>query len=280
MDAAVMTIGLLILFRIVTLSSERVAFHGLAQGETGALPTMGIAFWGAALLLWIVAFAEGQVFFIGPTVWTGSVYALAFGLYTASLAEGPVGSVSSWTNATILLLWLIQPTGGVASIGGIVLFSYGAWLLVSRKLTRAVVMMLLSDVLYVIARLLDTAHTHFPLFAYAASLFTWISLWMSVPIVSSGQTLAVLRLAKERPGWSIAAASTNAATYLALFALIHWLPTALVEAVSALAGFASTLAGIIIFHESQGKRKVAASSLMTVGVLVLLFDHYGVMGLD
>ncbi len=279
MEAEIM-LGTLIIIRIITLSGEQIAVHGLGKGERSALPTMAIAFFGAALLLWIVAIAHGQRIWIGSTLWTGVLYAIAFGLYTTSLQEGPVGSVSPWTNATIILLWLIQPTEDLLSVGGILIFSYGAWLLISRKITRPVILMILSDLFLVMARLLDVSNSHLPAFAYSASLFTSISLWMSIPVALYGQLFPAIRLLRIRPAWSITAASTNAFSYITLFALLEWLPPALVEAISALSGFAATIIGITIFHESRGRRNIWGSGLMTLGVLLLLLDHYHSVILD
>lgn len=274
MERELWLVALLIVARIVALSGEQVAVHGLGQDTESPLPTMAVTFWGATVVLWIVASLHGQAQFIGSTIWTGVVYAIAFGLYTAALAIGPVGSVSPWTNATIVLLWMIRPTGDVASFIGIAIFTGGAWLLARGRLTRATLMILVADGFLVAARLIDASHTQHPVFAYAASLYTSISLWMAVPVVLFAQGRPMVRLIGTRPGWSVAAALLNAASYLVLFSLLKWIPPTLVEAVSTLAGVGATLAGVILFQESQAARKVLASCLMTLGVSVLIMDHY------
>jgi drug/metabolite transporter (DMT)-like permease len=269
----IMIVVELVLLRIVALAGERVVFHALGKGQRSALPTMCVAFGGAAIILWLFAMATHQVTWVGLTIWIGAVYAGAFGLYTKALAMGPVSTVSAWTNLTIVLLWFIQPTGGVVSTIGIVVFTGGAWLLLSRQVTRAVWLMVCSDILFIAARLLDASHTHIPTFSYAASLYTSISLWMVVPVLATAQTRAVVNLVIRKPIISLAAAVSNGVAYVTLFALLHWMTPALVESISSLAGFAATLAGIWVFHEEQGMRKISASLLMTIGVLMLLFSQ-------
>ena len=163
---------------------------------------MGVAFWGAALILWVMAIFLGQAHWIGETMGIGAVYAISFGLYTAALAIGPVGAVSPWANASTIMLWVLNPTGGLASVVGILLFTCGAWILVTTKISRSVIMMLFSDVFLVIARNLDASNIHYPIFAYAASLFTAISIWMSIPIIFYKQVKNVFLLAHERPIWT------------------------------------------------------------------------------
>jgi len=274
MEDFLFVVGFFVLVRIVFLSTERVALHGLGRGNQNALATMAIAFWGASLILWLVALSQHQLLWVGDAIWIGLIYALAFGLYTAALAEGPIGAVSAWTNLTIILLWLLNPSDSGVAWCGIALFTAGGIWLAGRQFSRSIIWIILSDLLFVMARTLDSHHTHFPTYAYAASLFTSISSWMAVAIVSGGAVTSVLPLFWARPGWSLAAALTNAGAYLSLFMLLHWLPPSLVEAVSAFAAFVATAAGVVWFHESNAVRKLGASMLMTIGVLVLLVNHY------
>lgn len=273
-EIGLIVVVILMGIRVTALSAERVAFHGLGSGDAGALPTMGIAFGGATLVLWGMAAAMHQVLWFGDAIWAGLIYAFAFGLYTAALAKGPVSAVSVWSNGTILILWFLTPTGGAASIAAIVLFAVGVVVMMGKqRMSRAVLWMMLSDIFFAAGRLVDTAHTGFPFLAYAASLFTSITLWMLVPLVARGELHTIGQLVKARPVWSFSAASTNAMAYLTLFALLHFLPPPIVEGVSALAGFTATVAGLMFFKESNGVRKVIGSSLMTIGVLILIWDH-------
>lgn len=263
----------LIALRVAALVGERISIHSLGRKENSALATMIVAFGGAAVVMWLFAWHEDQVEWVGMTIWTGAIYACAFGLFTKALALGPVSSVSAWTNLTVVLLWLIQPTEGVAAIAGIGLFAAGAWLLMAKQMTRAVWLTITSDLLFVVARLLDAAHTDIPVFSYAASLYTSITLWMLVPAVATMQLPSIPRLIRRRPVISISAAITNAVAYITLFTLLRSLTPALVESISSLAGFVTTLAGVFIFHEAQGKKRIGAAFLMTVGVLLLLSSH-------
>ncbi|QQE81007.1 hypothetical protein [Alicyclobacillus sp. SO9] len=274
MEDFIVLVSVLMIVRIALLSTERVAFHGLGRGSYSAFATMGIAFWGASLVLWGVALEEQQAVWIGDTVWIGLIYAFAFGLYTAALTKGSVGGVSAWTNLTIVLLWIIHPTGGWISILGIFIFTTGALWLAGKRITTSVLLIVCSDIMFVAARLLDASHTHLPSFSYAASLFTSISLWMTIGIVLNSRVPETLRLFWARPGWSLASAATNAGAYLSLFLLLHWLPPALVEAVSAFAAFVATLVGVVFFQEQNAKLKLTASFTMTIGVMILLIDHY------
>ncbi|WAH38688.1 hypothetical protein [Alicyclobacillus dauci] len=265
-------VGLLGLFRIATLTAERVAIHGLGKARQGSLATMGIGFGGAAVVLWLVAWWQGQVIWVPSTMWTGVVYAVAFGFYTASLTQGSVSAVSPWTNATVVILWLIHPFGSLLSWSGLGLFALGAWFLTVRRISRAVLWMLISDVLLAVARFIDVTNADQPPLAYAASLFTCIGLWMLVPIVLFGEIPSLARLFFLRPGWSVTAACTNAAAYVALFGMLKFVHPAVIEAISALASVAATLVGIVFLKEAQGRRKILASTLMTFGTVLLLLD--------
>lgn len=265
-------VGLFGLIRILALTTERIAIHGLGRAQQGSLATMGISFGGASIVLWIVAWHQGQMLWVGSTLWTGIIYAAAFALYTLSLVKGPVSTVSPWTNATVVLLWMIHPFGSEWSWCGLALFAVGAALLTTKRFTWSIAWMIASDVLLAVARLIDVHHTSQPATAYAASLFTSIGLWMLVPIVLFNQVPALTRLLFLRPGWSITAASTNALAYLALFAMLRFVHPAIIEAISAMASVAATLFGILVFKEGNGKRKLWASLCMTMGTICLLFD--------
>lgn len=267
--------GLLMCLRIAALGTEQVSLHGLGKQGAGALASMVVAFGGAACVLWGVAAAVGQAEWVGGTIWSGALYTAAFGLYTAALAAGPVSTVSPWTNATIVLLWLIRPTGGVWSILGMALFVYGAWKSVSGgRISRPVLWMLAGDAGLVCARFWDAARAgNPPPLAYAASQYLSISLWMCVLVVATDRWRDVWHLASARTGWSVAAAASNATAYATLFALLQWLPPAVVEAASSLAGLGAAFVGALVFHEPQPRSRVAASIWMTVGALVLLADH-------
>lgn len=269
-----MLIGSLMLLRVLSLSGEQLSVHGLGRDISQPLATMVITFAGAACILWVTAAMHGEAHWIGATIWSGAIYAVTFGLYTTALGIGPVGDVSPWTNGTIVLLWLVQPTGGMLSVAAMLLFAFGAWRLVGRRLSKAVLMMIAGDILLVTGRLLDASHTGYPLYAYAASQFTSVVLWMLVVVVLFSAGGSVTRLFCMRPLWAVGAATANALAYLTLFALLKWLPPTLVEAASSVAGFLATLFGVVFFHEAEGRRKVWACSLMTIGVLCLLLDHW------
>ncbi len=263
----------LIALRIVSLVGERISIHALGRKESSAIATMCVAFGGAAVVMWLFAIVQHQAVWVGETIWNGIIYAAAFALFTKALALGPVSTVSAWTNLTVVVLWLIQPTEGLIAIAGIVLFSCGAWLLMSKQMRTAVWLTIGSDLLFVAARMLDASHTDIPTFSYAASLYTSITLWMLVLAVATTQLRSIPALIVRRPFVSLSAAVTNAVAYITLFALLHELTPALVESISSLAGFVTTIAGILIFHETHGKRRIVAAFLMTIGVLLLLSSH-------
>lgn len=265
-------VGLLGIFRIASLTAERLALHGLGRARQGALATMGIGFGGAAIVLWVLALWQGQSIWVGSTIWTGIIYAFAFGMYTVSLSEGPVSAVSPWTNATVVMLWLIHPFGGTWSYGGLTLFCVGAWLLTIRQWNRAVLLMIGSDALLAVARIIDVANASQPPMAYAASLFTSIGLWMIVPAIlfCKMQNLATLFFLK--PALSVVAATTNAVAYLTLFAMLKWVHPAVIEAISTLSSVAATVVGVLFLNETQGWRKLLSALLMTSGTVMLLID--------
>lgn len=268
----VIAVTLLGLFRIFALTAERIAIHGLGEARQGSLATMGISFGGASVVLWAFALHAGQMQWVASTMWTGMIYAAAFGLYTKSLVTGPVSTVSPWTNATVVLLWIIHPFGGMWSWIGLSLFAIGAAFLTTRPFNMSVVWMLASDALLAIARLIDVHHVAQPEMAYAASLFTAIGLWMMVPTILFDRVASLTKLFFIRPVWSITAASSNAFAYLALFAMLRFVHPAVIEAISTMASVAATLFAIIVFKEGQGGRKIFASVLMTLGTICLLVD--------
>jgi drug/metabolite transporter (DMT)-like permease len=266
-------LSILGLIRVATLTSERVALHELGKSRDGTLPTMGIGFGGAALILWVMAFFQGNTVWVSATLWAGFIYALAFGLYTFSLTTGQLSVVSPWSNATVLMLWMMHPEGNALSILGVTCFAGGVLLSIRRDLSLPVVWMLLSDGLLASARFLDMGQIDQSPSTYAACLFTVISLWMLLPIVLFRRTRALFQLISHKPGWSFIAATSNAAAYLTLFILLRFVHPASVEAISALASSAATLCGIYFFHEKQGLRKFVTSSLMTAGSILLLIEH-------
>lgn len=266
--------AVLVVLRIVALAGERVAFHGLGQHRR-VLPTALIAYGGAGVCLWLLMLFSGDIRLVGPAFWTGAVYAVAFGLYTGALAEGPVSTVSPWANATTVLLFLISPTGGWLAWVGLALFSAGALWLTEGGIerTRAVFWMLASDVFLAAGRLLDARHMEFSPLSYAASVFLAVTLWLAVIVTIYGQWDAVRTQWADRRGWSVAASVTNAGSYGTLILLLRWLPPAVVESVSALASVVSTIAGIWWFRELGGPKKFFASVLMAAGSMILIYAH-------
>lgn len=268
---SIVGIGLLSLIRIMTLATERIALHRLGQARYGTLATMGIGFGGASIVLWLLAFVQGDVGWIGSTWFTGAVYALAFALYTAALVKGPVSVVSPWSNATVVLLWMFQPDDSPYSIFGLILFGIGSALLITKHLTKAILWMIASDALLAVARFIDVSHLNESTIAYAASLFTVIGIWMFIPILVRKQMGHVAKLLKAQPGWSFIAATSNAAAYIALFCLLRFLHPASVESISVLASGLTTIVGIYVFHERQNRMKVISSALMTAGSILLIY---------
>lgn len=268
---SIVGIGLLSLIRVVTLSTERIALHRLGQARHGTLATMGVGFGGAAIVLWGLTFALGDAHWVPSTVFAGGVYAVAFGLYTTALVRGPVSVVSPWSNATVVLLWLFHPVDNATSIAGLFLFAIGAALLTTKHMSTAILWMILSDILLASARFIDVGHLGESTLAYAASLFTVIGLWMLIPLIVQRRTSSLAKLVRVEPGWSFIAASSNAAAYLALFCLLHFLHPAAVESISVFASGITTLVGILVFHERQNRMKLISASLMTAGAIFLIY---------
>lgn len=268
-----------IIARLGLLSSERVAFHGLGQ-RASSWSTMVVAYGGATVVLWIGCLVIGSGHFVAASFWPGSVYAVSFALYTTALSRGEVGQVSAWANATPVLLFLWHPTGTGWAWVAVAGFALGAvWLGGIRRghVDAAVIWMVLSDVVLVVGRLLDASHTAYNPIDYAASLYLVVTVWMLLAMVFLGQGQATLKLLRERPLWSLFAAAANGGSYLTLFSLLKIMPVTLIEAVSALAGVGATVIGVLWFHEKGRRRKILASTVMTLATILLLYDHRGLL---
>lgn len=256
--------------RILTLTVERVSLNRLGKSGHGALATMAIGFGGAAIILVFMSLFDGIPIPFAATFWTGALYALAFGLYTASFVKGPIGLVSPWSNATVVLLWIYRPIDSTEAWWGLLLFAVGVLILTHRQFGRAVVMMLASDAVLAVARLMDVSNNDHAPIAYAAGVFMAISVWMLIPLFVSRQYKHVFALSRLQPGWAVVAATSNAAAYLSVFTLLKWLHPAVVEAFSALASSLVTFVGVFAFHEKHGLRKLLSSILVTAGTILLL----------
>lgn len=260
------------LIRIMTLTCERVALNRLGQAGKGALATMGVGFGGAAVVLWMMSILYGEDVLLDSTLWTGALYAVGFGFYTASFARGPIGLVSPWSNATVVLLWLYHPMTDFTAWIGLIIFGIGALILTHRQMTYPVIWMLISSVLLASARIVDIHHVASSPIAYATGVFTAISLWMLVPIIATGNVKSLIHLTVREPGWSFIASTSNAGAYLSLFILLQWLHPATVEALSAFASSLTTFVGVFWFHETHAKRKIISSLFVTTGTILLLFS--------
>lgn len=267
------------MLRVGVLSGERVAFHGLGRGR-GPLATTAVAYGGAAVLLWMAALWTGQAHWIGQAFWPGAVYAASFGLYTASLVRGPVSVVSGFANATVPMLFLLDPRWDAMSGFGMALFGGGAVLLLARRqrFSPAVLWMLLSGAALAAGRLMDVTHQSMAPLPYAASLFTSVVLWMLVPVTAYSQWPEVASIVRQRTAWVLLACTTNAVSYLTVLALLRRISPAMVEAVSAWAGVLATVAGVVIFREGGGRKKAIAAVLLTAGTVILLFSQPARMG--
>ncbi|PSR35332.1 MAG: hypothetical protein C7B46_01290 [Sulfobacillus benefaciens] len=267
-----------IITRLGLLSGERVAFHGLGKNRS-ALATMVVAYGGASIVLWLAAVVMGTARFVPATFWSGGVYALSFGLYTTALSKGEVGQVSAWANATPVLLFLWHPTGTIWAWLSVMGFLGGAlWLGgIGKRINRGVVLMLLSDLILVLGRLLDVGHVGIEPLAYAASLYLVVTLWMVLASILFGKMTSVWQLLRERPIWALASAVSNGGSYLTLFMLLGMMPVTLIEAVSALAGIGATVVGVFGFHERGRRRKIVAATVMTLATILLLYDHRGIL---
>lgn len=267
-----------VIIRIVALSGERLAVHGLGRGEDDLAVTL-VSVGGAALCLWAGAVVLGQGHFTGSAFWPGAVYAVAFRLSTRALASGPVAAVSVWANAPVIWLYLLEPSGGGLALAGCGLFLIGGfWLLGGRRPPWGPVALMMGSGAFVVAgRLADVARLGLPPVAYAASLYTSVLFWLTV----TGTTSAWAdgwRLARQKPGWAAAVGVSNAVSYLALLVLLGELSPFLVEGISALAGLGATVAGGWRFREAGRRRYTVAALVMTVGTLLLLYDRRAEVG--
>lgn len=260
--------------RILTLTVERVSLNRLGQTGYGSLATMGVGFGGAGIILLLMSLWDGVPIPFSSTFFAGALYATAFALYTAAFVRGPIGLVSPWSNATVVLLWLYHPLESESAWIGLALFAIGVLVLTHRHFNKAVLLMLASDCILAIARVHDVQHTEHEPIAYATGMFIALSLWMTIPIFISGQHKSLLPLIRREPGWSVVAATSNAGAYLSIFTLLRWLHPAVVEALSALASSAATFVGVFIFHEQQGTRKIFSSILVTAGTILLLVGQF------
>lgn len=278
-----MSIGLglafVIVIRLVALSTERIAFSQLGR-ERSVLATTAVAYGGAAAFLWVIVLIIGQSQFLWQAFWPGAIYAVSYALYTAALAAGPVSIVSTFANATTVILFLLNPRWDVASIVAIASFVMGALLfLPSSKGGRpAVIWMLLSDVALASGRLLDVHNQGLPELPYAASLFSSVMVWLSVPITLYGLWPEVISSARLRPNWAVLASVANGTAYLTVLELLGRMTATAVEAISAGAGILATMAGLIWLHEGDVRRRITAASLMTVGTIILVYNQVARIG--
>lgn len=269
----------LILMRLGALSGERVLFHGLGRHRP-ALATTAVAYGGAALVLWGLCVAFGQARWVGAAFWPGAIYAFSFTTYTQSLALGPLGLVNGFANATVVMLFLISPVWGLLPLVGIAVFVVGSAFLIphDRGLTPGVWWMLASGAALVAGRILDAGNLSGPSLPYAATLFSVVVMWLAVPLTAYGMWPAIGDLVRDRPAWAIGGACVNALSYLTVLELLRQITPTLVEAVSACAGVAATVAGVAVFREGGARRKIGAATLMTIGTMILLFSRPGGMG--
>ncbi len=267
-----------VVLRVGALAGERVSFHGLGR-DRGALATSAIAYGGAAILLWMVCLLAHRAIWVNGALLPAAIYALSFICYTQALAKGPVGLVSAFANATVLMLFFLSPRWDVPSIAGIIIFALGSFLVLPSKFraSSAVVWMLVSDVTLVAGRLLDAHHLPAMSLPYAASLFTAVVVWLAIPITALGAWSSAFELTRDRPGWGIAAAGFNSFSYLTVLELLRQFSPTLVEAVSASAGVAATVAGVVVFREDGAARKVTAATFMTLATLILIYSQSGKM---
>jgi hypothetical protein len=265
----------LIALRIGALSLERVAFHRLGRGTQALAATM-VAYGGAAVGLWIWALAMGDVHWVAQGFWPGAIYAGSFFLYTAALAEGPVGVVSGFANVTVLFLFVAHPHWDLGTMAGLGFFLVGAAFLVSwnEPLSHSVVWMVASGFLLACGRIMDMHQATLFSPSYAASLFTSVVLWLAIPTTFSRLWPAVARLTTSRASWALVASGANGLAYLTVLALLPRLYPHLLEAVSSWSAVATTLAAVWLLGEGQASRKVAGAFLITGGTtMLLLFSH-------
>ncbi|MCL5063917.1 MAG: hypothetical protein M1600_02360 [Firmicutes bacterium] len=261
--------------RVGSLTGERLFFHFLGEKKNGLVTTM-VAFGGAACLLWMAAAGSGHLRWVSAAFFPSLIYAAHFVLYVTAFSEGDVAAVSPWTNLTVLLLYLWNPFGGWLAGIGLTCFVIAMGLGVERgesRNFRPVLLMVAACLVLAVGRQADVGQPPTYPLAYAASLFTCISLWVAVMILCLAQERAVVALVRERPLWSLLSAITNAASYLTLVLLIHRLPLAALEALGSIAALLATAIGVVWLLERPGKRKMVASWLMSAGAAALLSEH-------
>lgn len=271
-----MDLGFLILSRVILLSGERVAFHGLGRRANSLAVTMA-AYGGAAAVLWTVTLLTGPVHWVGAAFWPGAVYAASFTLYTAALSAGPVGVVSGFANLTVPMLFFWDPRWDGLSLAALALFLAGsvALLPAPTRLTRPVAWMILSGVALAAGRLIDRGNLSFVSLPYAASLYTAVMLWLVIPATAYGAWVPAWKLVRGRPGWMAGASIFNALSYVTALELLRLVTPAVVEAVSSTAGLGATLVGSLWFREGRVVQKTLAAGLMAVATVLMLFSQWG-----
>jgi uncharacterized membrane protein len=199
---------------------------------------------------------------------------VSFTLYTAALTRGPVSLVSGFANATVLMLFLIAPDWNQDTVLALSLFVAGAVVLVPihKRIPVAVVWMLLSDAALVVGRTLDAKQSIALSLPYAATLFTSVVGWLIIPVTAYGLWGSCGRLLCTRPVWSLVSALCNGLSYLTVLSLLKVVAPTLVEAVSAWAGVAATILGVVTFREGRAFWVVGGAALMTAGTVILLFS--------
>lgn len=273
-----MWLGLLMGIRLGLLSGERTVFHQLGKG-VNPLSTMLLAYGGAALMLWAAAWPVGQLRWEPASMASALIYAASFGCYTVSLTKGPVSTVSAWSNAVVIMIFLLQPVPSVLAWLGVGVFGMGMWMLLTvgdRVLSSGVIWMLLADLFLVVGRFWDAGHGGVVPLSYAASLMTGVTVVMGLCYLLFLPLPSVMTVLKARWTWALLAAGFNAGSYLTLVVLIGALSPFVVEAVSSMAGVGATLLGVFFLGESSnGRRKIEAAALMTLGAIGVLSDHLG-----
>lgn len=269
-----MGLWVIIAGRVACLTGERIFFHNLGEKRSGLVTTL-VAFGGAAALLWVAAAIAGPLTIVPEAFYPSLIYAGHFALYTTAFSMGAISTVSPWTNVTVLVLFFWGPLGRWLAWVGVALFGVGIGLFLERKPKHLlpVVMMIGSSVLLAIGRKFDLGQETGPPLAYAASMFTWVTLWIGIVVLVLGQGRDVIRLVKERTQWSFLSAGSNAASYVTLVLLIHRLPLAALESLGSISALLATLIGAFWLMEATSGRKILASWLMSGGAVAMLLDH-------
>jgi len=260
--------------RLVALTGERAGLNRLGTPEeplAGAAICYGI---GAAVL-WAAQLALGGVHIAPAALWAGVWYAASFLFYAWGLALAPVSVVGAWPAATALMLWLAAPQGGWAALAAVVVMVVGAVLTTTgggRRHLPAIVAMLVSDSLLVVARQLDAARIGGEVWAYAATVYGVVAVlflaggWMT----GSGRTM--WRQLVQSPWWSVGAGLANGGAYLTLVVLLQYWPPYLVEALSGTAGLASVVSGIWWLGDGGGPQQVWGAALVAGGAAALVLQ--------